>query len=99
MSKRTYELIVTISGAVSAIAIGLVTYFKPQYATAINSSIEIAESAIVAICGNFAINNGLEKKQLKARHTFKNNRLDNVAGNFGFIGKSLAVKKLRKKRK
>lgn len=64
MSKRTYELIVTISGAVSAIAIGLVTYFKPQYATAINSSIEIAESAIVAICGNFAINNAnkLEKK-------------------------------------
>ena len=59
MSKKTYELIVTISGAVSAIAIGLVTYFKPQYATAINSSIEIAESALVAICGNPVRNGGL----------------------------------------
>ena len=62
MDKRTFELITIISGAVSAIAIGLVTYFKPQYATAINSSIEIAESALVAICGNFAINGGLGKK-------------------------------------
>lgn len=53
MSKKTFELIVTISGAVSAVAIGLVTYFSPAHATAINSSIEIAETAIVAICGNF----------------------------------------------
>ena len=42
MSKKTFELIVTISGAVSAVAIGLVTYFSPAHATAINSSIETA---------------------------------------------------------
>lgn len=53
MSKRTFELIVTISGAVAAAAIGIVTYLKPQYATPINSSIEVLETAIVAICGNF----------------------------------------------
>lgn len=61
MSKKTFELVVTISGAVSAVAIGLVTYFAPQHATAINSSIEIAESALVAICGNFAIKDELKK--------------------------------------
>ena len=62
MSKRTFDLIVIISGAVSAVAIGLVSYYKVPNMTAINSSIEIAESALVAICGNFAINGGLEKK-------------------------------------
>ena len=63
MSKKTYELIVTISGAVATIAIGLITYFKPQYATAINSSIEIAETALVAICGNFVDPNKITKKK------------------------------------
>ena len=53
MSKKTYELIVTISGAVSAIAIGLVTYFKPEGATAINSSIEIAESAVTKVASSY----------------------------------------------
>ena len=62
MSKRTFELIVTISGAISAAAIGIVTYIKPQYATPINASIEIAETAIVAICGNFVDPTKIEKK-------------------------------------
>lgn len=62
MSKKTFELITTISGSLAAIAIGLVTFFKPQYATAINSSIEIAETAIVAICGNFVDPTKIEKK-------------------------------------
>lgn len=62
MSKKTFELIVTISGAVSAVAIGLVTYFSPAHATAINSSIEIAETAIVAICGNFVDPANITKK-------------------------------------
>jgi hypothetical protein len=63
MSKKTFELIVTISGAVSTAAIGIVTYLKPQYATAINSSIEIAETALVAICGNFVDPNKISKKK------------------------------------
>lgn len=64
MSKKTFELITVITGAVSAVAIGLVTYFQPHYAVAINDSIKIAETAIIAICGNFAINEA-NKKALK----------------------------------
>jgi len=56
MSKRTFELITVLTGAIGAVAIGLVTYFKVPNATAINDSIQIAETAILAICGNFAIN-------------------------------------------
>lgn len=64
MSKKTFELITVITGAVSAVAIGVVTYLGIPNATAINDSIQIAETAIVAICGNFAINsaNGLQKR-------------------------------------
>ena len=53
MSKKTYELIVLITGTISALAIGLVTHFNVPYATAINDSIQIAETAILGICGNF----------------------------------------------
>jgi hypothetical protein len=53
MSKRTFDLIVIISGAVSAVAIGLVSYFKVPNMTAINSSIELIESAVIGVCGNF----------------------------------------------
>lgn len=61
MSKKTFELVVTITGAVCAVAIGFVTFFKPPYATAINDSIQIVESAVIAICGNFAINEATKK--------------------------------------
>ena len=53
MSKKTYELITVLTGSIGAIAIGLVTHFNVPYATAINESIQIAETAILAICGNF----------------------------------------------
>ena len=56
MSKKTFELIVLITGTISGLAIGLVTHFDVPYAAAINDSIQIAETAIIAICGNFAIN-------------------------------------------
>ncbi len=62
MSKKTYELITVITGAVGAVAIGLITHFNPPYATAINDSIQIAETAILAICGNFLFKE-LEKKK------------------------------------
>jgi transcription termination factor NusB len=64
MSKKTFELITIITGAVSAVAIGIVSYLQLPNAVAINDSIQIAETAIVAICGNFAINNvnKLQKK-------------------------------------
>lgn len=62
MSKRAFELIVCITGAVCGVAIGLVTYLQPPYATAINDSIQIIETAVIAICGNFAINTANKNK-------------------------------------
>ena len=56
MTKRTYELVTIITGAVGAVAIGIITYLKLPNAVAINDSIQIVETAILAICGNFAIN-------------------------------------------
>ena len=65
MSKRTFELVTVITGAVSGVAIGLVTYFNVPNATLINDSIQIAETAILAICGNFAINEAKGIKKSK----------------------------------
>lgn len=56
MSKKLEILLCTLTGALSSAAIGLVTYFEPATAEAINSSISIAEAAIITILGNFAIN-------------------------------------------
>lgn len=53
MSKKTYALVSTLTTAVATAAIGLVTYFNPGYAEAINASITIAEGAVIAICANF----------------------------------------------
>lgn len=53
MSKKLYALIATITSAVAAVAAGLVTYFNPSCAAAVNASIPVAEGAIIAICGNF----------------------------------------------
>lgn len=53
MSKRTYALVATLTSAAAAAAVGLVTYFNPAQAEAINASIPIAEGAIIAICANF----------------------------------------------
>lgn len=62
MSKKTYELIVLITGTLSALAIGLITHFDVPYGAAINDSIQIAQTAILAICANFAIGNTAKKK-------------------------------------
>lgn len=53
MSKKTYALVATLTSAAAAAAIGLVTFFGPGYAEAINASITIAEGAIIGICANF----------------------------------------------
>lgn len=53
MTKRVYALVATLTSAAAAAAVGLVTFFDPAYAAAINASIPIAEGAIIAICGNF----------------------------------------------
>lgn len=63
MSKKTYALIATLTSAAAAAAVGLVTYFNPSCAAAINASIPIAEGAIIAICGNFVTDTIVSKKK------------------------------------
>ena len=53
MSKKVYNLVVGIVGGLSTIAVALVTFFNPAYATAINASIGIGCTAIVEICSQF----------------------------------------------
>ncbi len=53
MKKRTYNLVVGIAGGLSTIAIAVVTFFNPAYATAINTSIGIGATAVVEICAQF----------------------------------------------
>lgn len=53
MTRKTFNFVVEITGAVSAVAIGAVTFFGVHYATAINSSIEVVATAVITICNNF----------------------------------------------
>lgn len=40
MNKKTFTLISGIVGGIEAIAVAVVTYINPEYATAINSSVD-----------------------------------------------------------
>lgn len=53
MNEKTFKLVTAIVGGVETIAVGLVTYFNPAGATAINASILIAGTAILEICNQF----------------------------------------------
>jgi len=53
MNKKTYELVVGITGGLCAVAIAIVTFCKPAYATAINGAIAIGETAVAEICALF----------------------------------------------
>lgn len=53
MTKKVYNLIVGIIGGLSTIAIAVVTFFKPAFATAINAAIGIGATAICEICAQF----------------------------------------------
>ena len=53
MSKKTFNLVTGIIGAVQAAGVAIVTYAEPAYATAINSAIVIAGTAIIEICNLF----------------------------------------------
>lgn len=49
MSKKTFELVVGITGGVAAIAVAVVTFAKPTYCVAINGAIAIAQTAVTEI--------------------------------------------------
>lgn len=55
MTEKTFKLITAIVGGVETIAVGLVTYFNPAAATAINASIVVAGTAIIEICNQFVV--------------------------------------------
>lgn len=53
MSKKVFALVSTIICSLQAIGVGLVTYFEPANATAINSAIVVGCDAIVGIMLKF----------------------------------------------
>ena len=53
MRKKTFQLVSAIICGVQAIAVAVVTYTAPEYATAINSAIVIAGTAVIEICNLF----------------------------------------------
>lgn len=53
MSKKVFNLVTGIVGALQTIGVAIVTYTNPEYATAINSAIVIAGTAIIEICNLF----------------------------------------------
>ena len=53
MSKKVYRLVVGISGGASAIAVAIITFCNPEYASAINASIAVVEAGLSEICSFF----------------------------------------------
>ena len=53
MSKKVFNLVTGIVGALQTIGVAVVTYASPEYATAINSAIVIAGTAIIEVCNLF----------------------------------------------
>ena len=53
MSKKVFNLVTGIIGALQTIGVAIVTYLNPEYATAINSAIVIGGTAAIEICNLF----------------------------------------------
>lgn len=53
MSKKVFNLVTGIIGALQTIGVAIVTYTEPNYATAINSAIVIAGTTAIEICNLF----------------------------------------------
>ena len=53
MTKKVFALVSGIVGALQAAGVAIVTYTSPESATAINSAIVIAGTAIIEICNLF----------------------------------------------
>lgn len=53
MTKKMFALVSGIIGGLQAIGVAVVTYASPEYATAINSAIVIAGTAIIECCNLF----------------------------------------------
>lgn len=53
MSKKVFNLVTGVIGGVEVIAIAIVTFINPAYATAINASIGIVGTAAIEVCSQF----------------------------------------------
>ena len=53
MNKKMFALVSGIVGALQTAGVAIVTYTTPENATAINSAIVIAGTAIIEICNLF----------------------------------------------
>lgn len=53
MTRKVFNLVSTLIGAVQVASIALVTYFSPEYSVAINSSIVIIGTAAIEVCSQF----------------------------------------------
>ena len=53
MNKKTFQLVSAIIGGVQAIAVAVVTYTSPEYATAINGAIVVIGTAVIEACSQF----------------------------------------------
>lgn len=53
MTKKMFNLVTGIIGGVQTIAVAVVTYCSPEYATAINSAIVVIGTAIIEACSQF----------------------------------------------
>lgn len=53
MKKKTFNLIVGVTGGVAAIASAVVTFIQPAYAVQIVAAVGVASTAITEICSLF----------------------------------------------
>lgn len=53
MTKKTFQFVTAIVGGLQTVAVGAVTYFLPDHATAINGAIVIIGTAIIEACSKF----------------------------------------------
>lgn len=53
MSKKTFQFVTAVVGGLQTAAVGAVTYFMPEHATAINGAIVIVGTAIIEACAQF----------------------------------------------
>ena len=53
MTKKTFQFVTAVVGGLQTAAVGAVTYFMPEHATAINGAIVIVGTAIIEACAQF----------------------------------------------
>lgn len=53
MSRKAFNLVTGIVGALQTVGVAIVTFCEPSYATAINSAIVVIGTAVIEACSQF----------------------------------------------